>query len=141
MLSPERLAFHWYSVVEPTLIVVFVAVAVRAVQLSTPTRPYRTLPVVAEVVVAQLIVTFVDTRSVRYGYLRSVEEWLADAVSEGVTATTHARRAVTAAMRFATFNGLSSDGSRAGRYALPDDFARGWVAGLLTPAGRPGTLP
>lgn len=65
MRSPESIAFHWYSVVEPTVIVVFVAVAVRAVQLSAPTRPYRTLPVVAEVVVAQLTVTFVVTRSVR----------------------------------------------------------------------------
>jgi hypothetical protein len=111
-------------VVEPTVIVVFVAVAVRAVQLSAPTRPYRTLPEVAEVVVAQLTVTFVVTRSVRYGYRRRVEDRLAVAVSEGVTATRHAKMADTATMRFATFNLLSSAGSRARRYALRDNFAR-----------------
>ena len=39
MLSPESMAFHWYSVVDPTVIVVFVAVTVCAVQLSEPDRP------------------------------------------------------------------------------------------------------
>jgi hypothetical protein len=46
---------------------VCVAVALRAVQLADPWSPYATDPVVVSVVVAQFTVTFVVTRSVRYG--------------------------------------------------------------------------
>ena len=65
--SPVIVAFHWYSDVEPTVIAVFEAGIVCAVQLSTPERPYFTDPAVNAVVVAQFTLTLSRTRSVRYG--------------------------------------------------------------------------
>ena len=61
------MAFHWYSGVEPTVIAVFEAGTVCAVQLSTPDRPYLHRPRGERVVVAQLTLTLSRTRSVRYG--------------------------------------------------------------------------
>jgi hypothetical protein len=47
---------------------VLVAVTARAVHDSTPSRPYRNLPLVRERSVAQFTVAEVPTTSVRYGY-------------------------------------------------------------------------
>jgi hypothetical protein len=56
-------AFHWNSAFETTVILVFVAANVFVVQ--EPLGPHRTLPVLAEVSVAQLMVIVVWTESVR----------------------------------------------------------------------------
>ena len=72
------MAFHWYSGTEFTVIDVLVAVAEFAVQF--PGVPHRTLPVVADRSVAQLIVIDDWIESVRYGYRVSVAVGVAAAV-------------------------------------------------------------
>ena len=58
-------AFHWYSAFEITVMLVLVAAWVFAEQ--EPVGPHWTLPVLAEVSVAQLRVIEAWMESVRYG--------------------------------------------------------------------------
>ena len=60
-------AFHWYSETPLTLIVILVALTLFAVHEPPATVPHFSVPLVAEVLVAQLTVAEEPTTSVRYG--------------------------------------------------------------------------
>ena len=63
---PVIWAFHWYSETPLTRMNVRVAVTTFVSQVP-PARPYLTVALVDEMSVAQLTITDVPTRSVRYG--------------------------------------------------------------------------